>query len=178
MSAGGIYTGPGGNRFYGDGRPVQEFMRKPFNTDNKSIGILHGHLQRVGNSRWQSHCPVCRDGLLLVKRDQGATNKLLAEDNCIACGQRFIYTDIEELRQEDASSPQKAPVETGPKEADMTISGTKLSTAQSMTVRVAIQTFGIHCMGALKDDPTGNNLYKGYMARIHDLNELIRQTAR
>jgi hypothetical protein len=65
-----------------------------------------------------------------------------------------------------------------PQEADITISGIKLTAAQSMTVRVAIQSFAIHCEHALKQDASATNLYKGYMARINDLNELIAQSAR
>ncbi len=63
------------------------------------IEIKHADLERVnGNSMFRSVCPVCKEGTLLVGRDQ-KTFKLIAEDNCILCGQHFVYTDIDELRK-------------------------------------------------------------------------------
>lgn len=153
-------------------------MSRPTNFENKPIGVLHRQLKRNGDSLWQSACPLCPDGVLLVKRDQGATLKFLAEDNCISCGQRFIYIDIDQMRDQEANLPKMFKPPEGPREADMTISGIKLSPGQSLTVRVAIQSFAIHCEHAIKHDPSASNLYKGYMARINDLNDMIRQSAR
>ncbi len=63
------------------------------NLGNEPLHINHASLARVGNSSFRSDCPICKEGLLLVKRDQ-TTLRLLAEDRCILCGQAFIYDDI------------------------------------------------------------------------------------
>lgn len=71
------------------------------NIDKKPITVKHAELQRSDdNSSFRSDCPVCNDGVLLVGRDNN-TFELLAEDNCILCGQKFIYSDIEELKKND-----------------------------------------------------------------------------
>ncbi len=137
------------------------FMKEP-------LHVKHSELQRYDQSEYRSKCPVCATGVLLVRRDS-LSFQLVATDLCIRCGQRVIYDDIEELRKLEPYNIQ---------EADMTISGTVLTPAQSMTVRVAIQTFALHCQHVLKGDPSGSNIEKGYLARINDLNELIMLTAR
>jgi hypothetical protein len=40
---------------------------------------------------------VCPEGILLVGRDPKSL-VLKAADRCLSCGQRFEYSDIEELR--------------------------------------------------------------------------------
>ena len=71
------------------------------NIDKDSIEVEHKNLIRFNDdSMFRSNCPVCEDGILLVRRDN-ETFKLLAEDRCIACGQRVIYTDIDELQKGD-----------------------------------------------------------------------------
>jgi uncharacterized protein (DUF983 family) len=73
----------------------------PVNTKAEPLHVLHAQLKRSDEeSRYRSHCPVCTEGVLFLRRDQ-KTLVLLAEDNCIACGQRIIYDDIEELRKKD-----------------------------------------------------------------------------
>ena len=47
------------------------------------------------SSVYRRKCPVCKDGILLVGREAG-TFKLSPHDNCIACGQKFFYTDIDD----------------------------------------------------------------------------------
>jgi len=38
-------------------------------------------------------CPICEDGVLLGRRDN-ETLEMLKTDNCILCGQRFVYKDL------------------------------------------------------------------------------------
>ena len=66
-----------------------------------------------------------------------------------------------------------------PKEATMTISGVELTFAQSMTVRVALQTFALGLQAdGLGSDKTGKAMTAGYLARVRELNELISRTAK
>jgi len=60
--------------------------------------VRHANLKRFGDSVFKSVCPACREGLLLVRRDE-ETFDILAEDTCILCCQRFKYLDIKELRR-------------------------------------------------------------------------------
>lgn len=77
----------------------KEHVLEACNIFMKPIEVKHANLERVSdNSIFRSICPVCAEGTLLVGRDQ-TTFKLVAEDNCILCGQHFIYTDINELRK-------------------------------------------------------------------------------
>lgn len=46
-------------------------------------------------------CPVCQKGVLLVRREPSPSFKMLAEDHCTLCGQRFEFLDIEEMRNND-----------------------------------------------------------------------------
>lgn len=61
------------------------------------IHVRHADLDRTGESVFRSKCPKCRRGVLLVRRHE-ETFEIIAEDNCIFCGQRFVYEDIERLR--------------------------------------------------------------------------------
>jgi hypothetical protein len=70
----------------------------PFNITKSPINVKHKDLKRYGDSRFKSKCPECDEGMLLVYRDP-QTFKLLANDICIFCGQKFIYTDIDELNK-------------------------------------------------------------------------------
>ena len=38
-------------------------------------------------------CPVCEEGVLLGRRDD-ETLEMLKTDNCILCGQSFVYNDL------------------------------------------------------------------------------------
>ena len=58
--------------------------------------IKHGSLERFGDSAYKSVCPQCKEGILFVYRDP-ETFKLLRIDCCCLCGQRFEYTDLEEI---------------------------------------------------------------------------------
>ena len=69
------------------------------NMELPPIKVKHADLERFDDrSPFKSVCPKCKDGVLLMRRDQ-KTLTLLAEDNCVACGRPFIYTDIEDLRK-------------------------------------------------------------------------------
>jgi len=75
-----------------------EIMKFRENITKPPIQIRHADLKRSNDeSMYRSKCPSCPDGCLLVQRDP-ATCRLEAGDWCIACGQRFIYEDIEEMR--------------------------------------------------------------------------------
>jgi hypothetical protein len=64
----------------------------------KPVTIKHSSLERADESPYRSNCPACKDGILLVRRDQ-KTLEILAEDNCVSCGQRFVYSDVGRLRR-------------------------------------------------------------------------------
>ena len=66
------------------------------NINKEPMIVKHSELYREGDSMFRSACPVCNEGFLLVRRDQD-TFELLAEDNCILCGQRVIYSDIGDI---------------------------------------------------------------------------------
>jgi hypothetical protein len=69
------------------------------NMEKPPISVAHSSLERLSeDSLYKSVCPACRDGVLLVCRDQ-RTFELVDHDRCILCGQLFIYTDIEDLRK-------------------------------------------------------------------------------
>jgi len=63
---------------------------------------------------------------------------------------------------------------TGSDEATIGINGTWLTYGQSMTVRVAIETFAMQVsqMG-LGDDPTGKGIAANYLARVQEIRELL-----
>lgn len=63
------------------------------NLGNDPIKVKHSELQREGESPYRSVCPTCKDGILLMQRNQ-ETFKLLPGDRCILCGQRFIYEEM------------------------------------------------------------------------------------
>ena len=65
------------------------------NAKNKPIEVRHQDLEPDSDeSLFRSECPICSRGVLLVRRDQ-KTFHLSSWDNCISCGQQFIYTDFE-----------------------------------------------------------------------------------
>lgn len=68
------------------------------NIGKAPITVRHADLIRWSeNSPYKSKCPVCPDGVLLIRRDpdSGALEEL---DFCIACGQAVVYGDIGNLR--------------------------------------------------------------------------------
>lgn len=61
------------------------------NLNKVVLRIKHTDLERSSEeSPFRSLCPVCKQGFLLVRR-HGTT--LSHYDNCILCGQHFIYLD-------------------------------------------------------------------------------------
>jgi hypothetical protein len=70
------------------------------NLNNAPRQVRHADLERFGDSVYKSQCPVCKEGLLLVRRDQ-ETFQLLREDACSLCGQRFEYLDIDGMNQRE-----------------------------------------------------------------------------
>lgn len=59
-------------------------------------------------------------------------------------------------------------------EAEITINGAKLSKAQSMTLRVAIESFSTSLTNdGLGDDPTGKAICEGYLNRISEIRGLM-----
>lgn len=63
------------------------------NKDEPPIEVKHADLKRSDDSKWRSECPKCKYGFLPVRRDD-ETFRILSEDMCTLCAQRFIYTDI------------------------------------------------------------------------------------
>jgi hypothetical protein len=73
------------------------------NVNKPPIRVNHRDLKRASlNSIYRSVCPICDRGYLLVRRDL-TTFELSEQDNCILCGQRFIYNDIHEMRKGDGT---------------------------------------------------------------------------
>lgn len=64
-----------------------------------------------------------------------------------------------------------------PQEAVVTISGTTLTQAQSMTLRVAIENFAIFLSHeGLGNDLHGKSMNRAYLARLNELRALIFKT--
>ena len=64
------------------------------------LKVYHANLKRVDESVFRSACPVCDNGMMLVRRSS-RTMLLETEDMCLGCGQHFIYQDIDTLRDKD-----------------------------------------------------------------------------
>lgn len=71
-------------------------MNKPENLEKNPIHINHKDLKNFGDGAYKSECPVCDDGLLLMRRNM-KTLKLDKHDICVSCGQRVIYDDLNHL---------------------------------------------------------------------------------
>ena len=80
-----------------DGQNLNDLPR---NMSKPIFEIPHCELSRYGNSMYKSVCPVCKEGILLVHRDQ-ETFILQEYDCCVLCGQRIRYLDIELLRKRE-----------------------------------------------------------------------------
>jgi len=71
------------------------------NVNNETIKVEHASLTRTGESPYRSICPVCKEGVLLIRRnDQG---RLERDDGCLLCGQRFRY--IGKLGRHEVEEP-------------------------------------------------------------------------
>jgi hypothetical protein len=62
------------------------------NLDKPAIKVSHAKLERFDEGEYKSKCPACPKGVLLIHRHP-QTFELLNVDNCVSCGQRFIYED-------------------------------------------------------------------------------------
>lgn len=70
------------------------------NAEKPPIHVKHSQLERVSeHSIFKSRCPKCKQGVLLIYRDEQM--RLMTHDRCLLCAQAFIYDDIEELRKRD-----------------------------------------------------------------------------
>jgi hypothetical protein len=67
--------------------------------NREPIHVRHAELIRTGESGYRSNCPVCKKGVLLVRRNPKNPVEIEELDNCVLCGQTFIYDDIEDLRK-------------------------------------------------------------------------------
>lgn len=81
------------------------------NFDKPFVRVSHSGLYRVGGSAYQSLCPECKKGHLMMVRAPH-TLALTRGDRCTYCGQGFIYTDEtvagERLQQLPADFEAKA----------------------------------------------------------------------
>lgn len=69
------------------------------NIEEAIIEVEHAKLERYSeDSLFKSKCPVCDDGVLLLRRHP-ETFILVEYDACILCGQHVCYTDIDELNK-------------------------------------------------------------------------------
>lgn len=62
------------------------------NRRSSVLSLFHSALQRFGDGVFKSKCPVCDDGVLLVKRDR-ASLAVTPFDHCVSCGQKVNYLD-------------------------------------------------------------------------------------
>lgn len=58
------------------------------------IQVRHAGLIRFGESDFRSICPACGEQGLFMHRDHQSF-QILVDDNCVCCGRRVKYTDIE-----------------------------------------------------------------------------------
>jgi len=70
------------------------------NVAEPPVEVEYYGLERTHPGRWASKCPICKGGVLLVHRNN-ETLEILAQDNCMLCGRRFVYTDVGEMRKMD-----------------------------------------------------------------------------
>ena len=61
------------------------------NINKPVLRVSHKSLERAyGSSQYRSMCPVCKEGVLLLHRNN-TTFRLERADYCILCGQRVYY---------------------------------------------------------------------------------------
>lgn len=72
-----------------------------WNVDADPVHVEHAKLERPPAEReWRRYCPVCEEGVLLLRRHQ-ETLELQPHDNCFLCGQQIVYKDIKQMRMLD-----------------------------------------------------------------------------
>ncbi len=67
------------------------------NISKPIIKVKHADLERISYSKYKSSCPICDEGVLVVKRHP-ETLEIESKDCCTNCGQRFEYTDYKNLK--------------------------------------------------------------------------------
>jgi hypothetical protein len=67
-------------------------MNRGENAETLAMMVRHASLKRYGDGGYKSVCPVCKEGILFVRRHP-ETLRLLATDRCSFCAQLFIYAD-------------------------------------------------------------------------------------
>lgn len=60
------------------------------NIDKLVLRVYHKDLERADDGFFKSKCPVCKDGILLIRRSGVHLSRY---DSCILCGQNIIYQD-------------------------------------------------------------------------------------
>jgi len=76
--------------FVGKVKAGENYRRPP-------VSVRWSELERAGEeSAFRSECPVCDQGLLLIKRTPDHEH-FSCYDNCTSCGQVFVYEDEEIL---------------------------------------------------------------------------------
>lgn len=69
-------------------------MTRPARNANRPVKMVcHAELARVDLSLFRSECPECDEGVLMMRRHP-TTLRLLREDICLLCGQRFMYAGL------------------------------------------------------------------------------------
>ena len=81
-------------------------MSPPKNIGKPQIDVQYVTLEIIELGKWKRKCPACKDGILLVRRDN-TTLRLLESDRCISCGQLIKYIDIESMRDYDEGRTEK-----------------------------------------------------------------------
>ena len=83
---------------------LMRYLTRYPNIRNRPIVVKHEDLERFcDESSYKRKCPKCKEGVLFVRRDGNL--KIIEHDMCWGCGQRFIYSDVEEMRANDWLSP-------------------------------------------------------------------------
>lgn len=84
-------------------QPRPKKVKRPpvaWNLNNPPIKLRHSSLSRVSDIYWRRQCPKCKKGTVLVRRHP-QTFQLVAWDNCVLCGQQYLYTDIKRMQARD-----------------------------------------------------------------------------
>jgi len=68
------------------------------NIDKPTLFVEHAKLKKVSkDSAYQSFCPACKEGWLLVRRENKTPYHLMNDDRCSLCGQAVHYTDLNKI---------------------------------------------------------------------------------
>ncbi len=68
--------------------------------DKEPLEVNYYDLELVEEGKYARECPECDGGILLVRRHL-TTFEIVEDDNCIACGRRVKYKDIDKLKNGD-----------------------------------------------------------------------------